>query len=161
MGRYRGLSCLVAVTLGFAVAAGEIPPIPPLPVEGVVLTGLLQRDGFTAHPGEISSCEKKSALDLISYRCDVKNSGAVIGTGNSSMKLSFDRLHVFYKSQKGGDVLREFHFVGNWSDTTTKVPLASETRLVLWHYRSQENRIRGFVKLVDHGVFGSVEAVPR
>lgn len=143
-------------------AAADTMPAALVNVKGLLLTGLTTRETISVDTGKMLKCERKSVMDLITFKCTIEGVSAQVSDGaGAPLAFQFDKLFVMYKTQKTGDVVREYHYTGTWTQTSTKDPnivVKSPTRLTLWHYRSTPKDIRGFLKLDDHSVFGSVQA---
>jgi len=152
----------VGAVLSWGAVADTTLPAPLVNVRGLLLTGLTTRETISVDTGKILKCERKSVMDLITFKCSIEGvSAKVSDAAGAPLDFAFDKLFVMYKTQKTGDVVREYHYSGSWTQTSTKDPgivVKSPTRLTLWHYRSTPKEINGFLKLEKHGVFGSVSA---
>lgn len=157
-----GIFLAAALALGaFSALAADIP-IYVGPVKGALLTSLTERVGFAFESGQPVGCTRTEASGLVVFRCrDVTGARATVTAKDGATKtLDFGgKLVVMYKTSKVFmDIIQEYHYEGTWRETTAGVELATPVQLTLWNLRLQPKEMHGFLKLADHGVYGSVAA---
>jgi hypothetical protein len=142
----------------FGAHAADLSPEVYLPetVRGVLLTGPLERKGFQFAPAKVQECERTEVLKMVLYRC--KASGGQLridagtgGTKGSDPKIDFTGVNVFYKTQKDGSVLREYHYLGTWTETVVGAAKKTAFKWVVWRWNDAAPDYHGFLELSDWG----------
>jgi len=140
------------MTLLPAAKAAEVTPPVFLPesVRGVLLTGPLIRKPFVFHSGLVSQCERAEVLRMVLFRC--KASGGQLqmgteGTAETAPKIDLTGVNVFYKTQKSGEVLREYHFLGTWTENVAGATRTTPVKWVLYRPGDSASEYLGFLEL--------------
>lgn len=140
---------------GPALAASPEVFLPEI-VRGVLLTGPLERSPFQFTPAKPEECERSEVMKMVLYRCKASGgqlqlSPAAGGGKRSTPTVNFTGVKVFYKPQKNGDVLREYHFQGRWTETVAGASRTTPVRWVLYRWNDQASEYLGFLELSDWG----------
>ena len=146
-------------------AVGAIPEVfLPETVRGALLTGPLDRQPFLFTPAKPTDCERTEAMKMVLYRCKasggqlrLESAGGMRAASATTPTVNFTGVSVFYKPQKNGGVLREYHFTGTWSENLAGAERSSALKWVLYRWNDQAPEYIGFLDLADWGY--SVRAV--
>jgi hypothetical protein len=133
-------------SVSFDARAAEGPPVYlPGNVNGVLLVGPLDRKPFSFTPAIPADCERTEVLKMVVYRC--KGSGGRIQIGEAGPKVDFTGVTVFYKTMKTGEVLREYHFQGTWTENVAGAERSTAARWVLYRANDAAPEYLGFLEL--------------
>lgn len=138
-----------------AFTADGVPEVfLPDRVGGVLLTGPLERKAFHFAPPKVRECERTEVVKMVVFRCKASGGQLLLEGGpptNPGPTLDFTGVTVFYKPQKNGGVLREYHFSGTWTETVAAAVRTTPMKWSLWRSSDRAPAYHGYLELVDWG----------